>query len=85
MRVISRVDASLALATPTRLSRGLARFDGRQFGCRCGSGLLVALTLQFSATVRINGHPAEAEHYSDHEHQHKDLICGHTPSFFHLV
>jgi hypothetical protein len=73
----------LALAAlPASRPYRLAHVYGRQFGRRCRSGLLVALTLEFGATTRANGHPAEAEDNSDHEHLHKNLICRHTPCFF---
>jgi hypothetical protein len=67
---------------PTLRPCGLARFRRWHFGRCCYSGLLVALAFLFGATTRMNGHPAESKRYPDHEHQHKDLICRHTPSFF---
>jgi hypothetical protein len=69
-------------ALPTRRLHRLADFRCRRFRHGRRRSLLQLLTITFGATPRIEGQPAEAKGNSDHEHQHKDLICGHTPSFF---
>jgi hypothetical protein len=38
-------------------------------------------TFAFALTPGTDRQPAEAQNDCDNEHQHKDLICGHTPSF----
>jgi hypothetical protein len=69
-------------ALPTLRPCWPADFYCRRFDRGCRGGLFLPLTFEFGATTGINGQPPEAKDNSDHEHQHKDLICGHTPSFF---
>lgn len=77
---MSRRLASAAL--PTLRTYRLADFRCRRFRHHRRCDLFLPLTLALGATPRIKGQPAEAKGNSNHEQQHKNLICGHTPSFF---